>query len=103
MRANTDRAPGVTLVTDHPSFRDAPPAPPVALPDEHEHDRELVVVRARLSAGIAVQLLLDTSTGEMFVTTVVAGKCVTVPVEREDANEWYEHPGAFGLLPQLAK
>jgi hypothetical protein len=39
----------------------------------------------------------------MFVTTVVAGKCVTVPVERADANEWYEHPGAFGLLPQLAK
>lgn len=98
-----DRSPGVRLVTDHPNASAAPPAPPVELPDTFDGDsRELVVVRGRLSAGIAVQLLLDTLTGELFVTTVVAGNCLTVEVERENANEYFEHPGAFGLLPQLS-
>jgi len=103
MRSNIDRVAGVQLVTDYPVRTPAPPEPPLpSIPDDRE-DRDLVAVDGRLNAGVAVQLLLDRGTGEMFVTTVVNGSCLTVPVEREHAYDTYEHPGAYGLLPQLAR
>ena len=107
MRAYTDRGPnGPRLVTDPPIQRlvekrlaEIPPELP-SIEDGGE-DRDLVALAGRLNAGVAVQLLLDRSTGETFVTTVVAGQCLTVPVEPEHALDTYRHPGAYGLLPQL--
>lgn len=98
---------GARLVTDPPIQRlvekrlaEIPPDPPIEL-FEDEPERELVALAGRLNAGVAVQLLLDRRTGETFVTTVVAGECLTVPVEPELALDTYRHPGAYGLLPQL--
>lgn len=110
MRAYTDRAPGVRLVTDPPIKRlvdarlaEVPPEQPPVWPpvDEGREDRDLVALDGRVNAGVAVQLLLDRTTGETFVTTVVAGDCLTVAVEPELALDTYRHPGAYGLLPQL--
>ena len=97
-----DRTPGVRLVTDHPSAHVTPPAPPVELPDTFDGDsRELVALAGRLNAGVGVQLLLDRASGDTFVTTVVAGNCLTFEVEHEECWDVYQHPGAYGLLPQL--
>src|SRR5574337_847548 len=97
-------AQGRALVSDPPIMRlvhaEIPPDPPVEL-FEDEPERELVALMGRINSGIAVQLLLDRRTGETFVTTVVAGECLTVPVEPELALDTYKHPGFYGLLPQL--
>lgn len=106
MRANTDRAPGVRLVTDRTIVPPVSPGLP-SEPDfpviEDDHDaRDLVALSGRLNAGIAVQLLLDRTTLQTFVTTVVDGDCLTVEVEGTEAWDAYSHPGAYGLLPQLS-
>lgn len=105
MRANTDRAPGVRLVTDPPGIELPPVSPgqpdfPV-IEDDHD-DRDLVALAGRRNAGIAVQLLLDRRTLQTFVTTVVNGDALTVEVEGAEAWDAYSHPGAYGLLPQLS-
>ena len=101
MRAYTDRAAGVRLVTDPvPSKAAVPPSTTFELPPE-DHDRDLVALAGRLNSGVGVQLLLDRTTLQTFVTTVVAGECLTVEVEGTEAWDVYEHPGAYGLLPQL--
>lgn len=108
MRANTDRAPGVQLVTD-PYGRKVAFGSPKAAPPSHTFDflpddgseRDLIALAGRLNAGVAVQLLLDRTTRQTFVTTVVAGECLTVEVEGTEAWDAYEHPGYYGLLPQL--
>lgn len=102
-----DRTPGVRLVTDHPAAfterTDLTSEPPVFPSVEDDRDeRDLVALAGRLNAGIAVQLLLDRTTLQTFVTTVVNGDALTVEVEGTEAWDAYSHPGAYGLLPQLA-
>ncbi len=101
MRAFTDRAPGVQLVTDPYGRRVAfgPPAPPVAPFDFGEARPErpgLVALKGRINAGLAVQLLADTDTGETFITLVLNGSTETFPVPPEHALDAFEHPFVYG-------
>ncbi len=94
MRAYTDRAPGVQLVTDPPrAAAPPPPTPDVALDDDDITPRGLRAWAGRVSTGIAVQGLVD-GDGNTYVTVVVAGRCTTREIAPERALEVYLHPFA---------
>src|SRR5574337_812500 len=86
-------AQGRALVSDPPIMRlvqrpaDTPPELPSI--EDDGSDRDLVALAGRLNAGVAVQLLLDRTTLQTFVTTAVAGDCLTVEVEGTEAWDVY--------------
>jgi len=103
MRANTDRAPGVHLVTDSVG-RVAHTLPPVS-PGEPiepfdfeaaEDPRELVALKGRITAGLGVQLLVDLRTSETFITLALDGETETFDVPSDRALDAFEHPFAYG-------
>lgn len=113
MRAYADRSDafdrsGRRLVTDPPIRRlveqrlaETPPSLPDVEDPFDPGDRDLVALRGRISSGFAVQLLLDRSTGETFLTCVLAGVCETFPVPPECANDAFEHPFLYGCTLPL--
>jgi hypothetical protein len=105
MRANTDRAPGVTLVTDAVGRRVAsptPPAPPAGEPfDFGPHEPEgLKAWAGRISDGFAVQGLVDAA-GRTYVTCVLNGETETIEFEPGQALDAYLHPFAYGFTLPL--
>jgi len=105
MRANTDRAPGVTLVTDAVGRRVAsptPPAPPAGEPfDFGPHEPEgLKAWAGRISDGFAVQGLVDAE-GRTYVTCVLNGEYETIEFEPGQALDAYLHPFAYGFTLPL--
>ena len=106
MRANTDRAPGVHLVTDPPGgVRSTPPPPPVEAFDFDAYEPErpdLVALCGRQNSGLSVQLL--TTTGEdvrAFITLDLNGQTETIEVKPSDALDAYHHPYAYGATLPL--
>lgn len=97
MRANIDRAPGVRLITDHPSMWAAAPAAPEAeqLP-ELTPPEGLAVWAARTANGLHVQGLVD-SAGCTYVTCVLAGQYETIEFPPEVVVDAFEHPFAHGF------
>ena len=100
MRANTDRAPGVTLVTDPvgglPPVSPGQPIEPFDF-DSFEPERPgLVALKGRINAGLGVQLLADLATGETFITLALNGETETFPVDPERALDAFEHPFCYG-------
>ena len=105
MRANTDRAPGVQLVTDAVGRRVAsptPPAPPAGEPfDFGPHEPEgLKAWDGRITAGLAVQGLVDAA-GRTYVTCVLNGETETIEVDPSVAADAFEHPFAYGFTLPL--
>jgi len=105
MRANTDRAPGVTLVTDAVGRRVASPtvpAPPAGEPfDFGPHEPEgLKAWAGRITAGLAVQGLVDAS-GQTYVTIVLNGETETLEIAPEKALDAFLHPFAYGFTLPL--
>ncbi len=103
MRANTDRAPGVHLVTDAVGRRVA--VPPVS--PEHDGDHldfetdvpELVTValKGRLTAGLGVQLLAEpVKDGRTFITLALDGETETFEVPADRALDAFDHPFCYG-------
>ncbi len=105
MRANTDRAPGVTLVTDSVGRRTATPTPPPPPAGEafdfgpHEPDG-LKVWAGRISDGFAVQGLVDAE-GRTYVTCALNGEYETIEFEPGQALDAYLHPFAYGFTLPL--
>ncbi len=103
MRANTDRAPGVHLVTD-PVGRRVASVPPVSPGqpiepfdfDAAEDPRELVALKGRITAGLGVQLLVDLLTSECFITLALDGETETLPVPAEKALDAFDQPFCYG-------
>lgn len=108
MRANTDRAAGVRLVTDIPFQAvgaatydgDTDSLEPFDF-DAYEDPRDLVALHGRITAGLGVQLLFDRLSGETFVTVTLNGETETFPVPGEHANDAFEHPYCYGATLAL--
>ena len=106
MRANTDRAAGVSLVTDHPAFAVVAEATYDADLDALDFEVdvpefEVVCLASRLTAGLGVQLLTNRAKNEddeprAFITLVLNGATETFEVKPEDALDAFQHPYAFG-------
>lgn len=97
MRANTDRAPGVRLITDRPL---AAPAPVIDTRVEAEsivfRPETLVALMGRVNSGFYVQLIADTATGETWLTCSINGETDTFPIPSDKALDAFEHPFAYG-------
>ncbi len=105
MRAYTDRAPGVQLVTDPYGRRvefASPPAPPsVEDFDFGPHEPEgLKAWAGRVSDGFAVQGLVDAE-GRTYVTCALNGEYETIEFEPGQALDAYLHPFAYGFTLPL--
>lgn len=103
MRANTDRAPGVHLVTDAVGRRvaDVPPVSPGLLIEPFDFEaaedpRDLIALRGRITAGLGVQLLVDLLSRQTFITLALDGETETFEVPPSAANDAFEHPFAYG-------
>lgn len=95
MRANIDRAPGVRLITDHPSQYTAPAAPAVELP-EFTPPEGLKVWATRSTNGLHVQGLVD-GAGCTYVSLAFAGQYETIEFPASVALDAFEHPFAHGF------
>lgn len=101
MRAYTDRADGVQLVTDPP--RRGTPAPPdVALSDDDLVPAGLRAWAGRATNGFYVQGLVAAD-GSIFISAGIPGRGLheTFEVKPEDAAEAFEHPFAYGCTLPL--
>ena len=56
----------------------------------------LVSLRERITAGLAVQLLVNLETREAFITLAIDGRTETFPVPAEAANDAFAHPYCYG-------
>jgi len=102
MRAYTDRAPGVHLVTDPvgrvtnvPPVSPGQPIEPFDF-DAAEDPRDLVALKGRITAGLGVQLIVDLLTSETFITLALDGETETFEVPADKALDAFEHPFAYG-------
>jgi hypothetical protein len=102
MRANTDRAPGVRLVTDPPGGVATSVAPDGNV--EHldfETDvptLDIIALAGRITAGLGVQLLITAGAENRraFITLCLDGETETFEVAPEHAMDAYRHPFCYG-------
>lgn len=64
---------------------------------------DLVALKGRMTAGIAVQLLWARDTGETFVSVTVGPKSQTFTVPAEDALDAFDHPFVYGCTIALTR
>ena len=109
MRANTDRAPGVTLVTDAVGRRVASlppvsPGEPIEPGEPFDFDaygpKGLRAWAGRIADGFAVQGLVDAE-GRTYVTCALNGEYETIEFEPGQALDAYLHPFAYGFTLPL--
>ena len=100
MRAYTDRAAGVQLVTDPPRRPAPAPTLDVALSDDDLIPAGLSVLATRSASGFDVQLLID-GEDNTYVTCILNGETQTIPVPRRQAMDAFHHPFVHGCTLPL--